>query len=194
MKLTKDNCATSNIITEYGEFKISVIKHELSPMGDTVVLIHGDGEIPVVRIHSECMTGDVFHSKKCDCYEQLQLSLKIISECDYGILIYMRQEGRGIGIFNKIKCYDLQSKGFDTVDANLELGFNEDERKYIVATDILKAMNISRIQLITNNPDKVNQVKAADIDVINVVPCIIPPNQHNKFYLETKKTRMNHKL
>jgi len=194
MYLTDENCAESKIVTEYGTFQILVIKHELSPQGDTVALIFGKGDIPLVRIHSECLTGDVFHSQKCDCYAQLQLSLKLISESGYGILIYLRQEGRGIGLFNKIKSYDLQSKGYDTVDANIALGFLPDNRKYTVATDILIALGVNRLRLITNNPDKVKQVSTEGITVIETVPCITTPNEHNEFYLTTKKDRMQHLL
>jgi len=194
MYLTDENCAKSEIATEYGVFKILVVKHKLSPMGDTVVLIYGNGHIPLVRIHSECLTGDVFHSQKCDCYEQLQLSLKLISESEYGILIYLRQEGRGIGLFNKIRAYDLQSKGYDTVDANLMLGFQSDDRKYVVATDILKVLGIDKLKLITNNPDKVEQVETAGFTVIEIVPCVTSPSKYNEFYLATKKKRMKHLL
>ena len=194
MDLTSRNCSACEIETEYGTFECYVIKHELSDMGDTIVLKHGGDGIPIVRIHSECMTGDVFHSIKCDCCEQLHKSLNIISRSDFGILIYLRQEGRGIGLFNKIRCYDLQNKGFDTIDANLILGFQADERNYIVAADILHAMNITKIKLITNNPDKVRQIQETGIEIVERIPCIIAPNPHNKHYLETKKHRMGHSI
>ena len=194
MYLTDENCAESEIATEYGKFRILVIKHELSPFGDTVALIFGNGDIPLVRIHSECLTGDVFHSQKCDCYAQLQLSLKLIFDSGYGILIYLRQEGRGIGLFNKIKAYNLQSQGYDTVDANIMLGFLPDARKYAVATDILNALGVNKIKLITNNPDKVEQVRASGFSVVETVPCITTPNEYNEYYLSTKKERMGHSL
>lgn len=118
----------------------------------------------------------------------------MISESDYGLVVYLRQEGRGIGIFNKIRAYDLQANGFDTVDANIKLGFQPDDRKYSVATDILRALNITKLKLITNNPDKIQQVEDSGIFVVETIPCIITPTEHNAFYLETKKKRMNHKL
>lgn len=192
MVLSEKNCAKSTIITEYGKFDIYVIKHPLSDLGDIVVLLKGNGEIPLVRIHSECMTGDVFHSVMCDCYKQLQKSMEMISESEYGILIYMRQEGRGIGLFEKIKAYELQRSGYDTVDANLKLGFEADCRRYDAAVDILKSFNINRIRLITNNPDKVNQLDSLGITITERVPCIITPNKYNKVYMETKKRRMGH--
>lgn len=192
MVLNEKNCAKSSIVTEYGSFDIFVIKHRLSNANDIVVLQKGKGEIPLVRIHSECMTGDVFHSLMCDCYKQLHKSLKMISESDFGLLIYMRQEGRGIGLFEKIKAYDLQRQGYDTVDANLKLGFESDSRKYDAAADILRAFGVGKIRLITNNPDKLQQMSSLGITIVERIPCIIIPGEYNKVYMDTKKRRMGH--
>lgn len=192
MILCDENCAKSDIITEYGKFEISVVKHPLSNDGDIVVLRKGQGEIPLVRIHSECMTGDVFHSEMCDCCKQLHKSLEMISASNYGLLIYMRQEGRGIGLFEKIKAYDLQRRGYDTVDANLKLGFEPDSRKYDAAADILRAFGVEKIRLITNNPDKLQQMSSLGITIVERIPCIIMSGKYNKIYMDTKKTRMGH--
>lgn len=194
MVLGQANCANSHISTEYGEFDIFIIKHSMSRFGDVVVLSKGNGCVPLVRVHSECMTGDVFHSQMCDCYKQLKKSLHMISESEYGYLIYLRQEGRGIGLFEKIKAYELQRQGYDTVDANIELGFEPDCRNYAVAADILNAFGIKSVRLITNNPDKIEQLEQLGIKIVERVPCIVEQNQYNRQYLMTKKERMRHYL
>lgn len=190
--LNENNCAKSIIVTEFGVYNIYVIKHSLSVLGDIVVLLKGKGELPLVRIHSECMTGDVFHSEMCDCCKQLHKSLEMISKSGYGILIYMRQEGRGIGLFEKIKAYELQRNGYDTVDANIKLGFQADSRKYDAAADILKALGIHRINIITNNPDKIQQMKELGIEIVKRIPCYIEPGKYNELYINCKKKRMGH--
>jgi GTP cyclohydrolase II len=149
------------------------------------------GEIPLVRIHSECFTGDVVGSLRCDCGQQLQLALNAIREHG-GLIIYLRQEGRGIGLSAKLEAYDLQDQGFDTVDANRELGFPDDARTYTEAVSILRSFSIRRVRLLTNNPFKVQALLDAGIDVVEVVPCITTPTEHNKRYLATKKERMGH--
>lgn len=187
-----ENCASTNIVTEYGEFTIYVLN---SPKehDETIVLVHGDACncIPLVRIHSECMTGDVFHSLHCDCYGQLRKSMKMIGESKYGILIYLRQEGRGIGLFNKIKAYELQRNGLDTVEANVALGLPVDARKYDLAGDILKELGHLEIKLITNSPQKIEGLEKQGIKVERV-PCILPPNEYDISYLDTKKNIMGH--
>ena len=147
---------------------------------------------PTVRIHSQCVTGDIFHSLKCDCGEQLNKSLDIMTENDEGILIYLPQEGRDIGLTNKIRSYKLQEDGLDTVDANLTLGFKDDERSYDVAVAILKKLNFKKINLITNNPNKVKKLNDEGLEVIKIIKLKIEPNEINKEYLNTKKIKSNH--
>jgi GTP cyclohydrolase II len=150
--------------------------------------------IPLVRVHSQCITGDVLESLKCDCGQQLKESIKIMSKADEGILIYLAQEGRDIGLLNKLRAYTLQEKGMDTVDANIALGFDDDERLYYPAKQILKKLNINSVRLITNNPKKVSNLTDLGINVIERVPIKIEANLHNKKYLETKSTKSGHIL
>ncbi len=153
-----------------------------------------DAFAPVtVRIHSECITGDLFGSKRCDCGDQLSVSLDKIAE-EGGLVIYLRQEGRGIGIINKLKAYNLQDQGFDTVDANTHLGFEPDERTYEIAFEILKDLGIKQIKLLTNNPEKVSAFNQSEIQIVERLPIEIMPNRENRKYLETKKTVMGHML
>ena len=147
---------------------------------------------PTVRIHSQCVTGDIFHSLKCDCGEQLNKSLDIMTENDEGILIYLPQEGRDIGLTNKIRSYKLQEDGLDTVDANLTLGFRDDERSYDVAVAILKKLNFKKINLITNNPNKLKKLNEDGIEVLKIIKLNIQPNEINMKYLNTKKNKSNH--
>lgn len=150
------------------------------------------GRPPLVRLHSECLTGDVFGSLKCDCGPQLKEALKLIAEAGGGVLVYLRQEGRGIGIGNKIRAYALQDRGFDTVDANLKLGFADDERDYEEAAAILLALGISSVRLLTNNPAKVEGLQRAGIEVVERVGHHMPANPHNADYLGTKRTKSGH--
>ena len=161
-----------------------------------VALLFGDpdGNPPLVRLHSECLTGDVLGSLKCDCGPQLDGALKAIAGSGWGILLYLRQEGRGIGLINKLRAYALQDQGFDTVDANLRLGFAEDERDFQVAAAMLKLLAQPRIRLLTNNPAKASALAAAGIEIIERVPLQIAPNPHNSAYLDTKKRRSGHQL
>ena len=147
---------------------------------------------PTIRIHSQCVTGDIFHSLKCDCGEQLNKSLDIMVKNKEGILIYLPQEGRDIGLTNKIRAYKLQENGLDTVDANLTLGFRDDERSYDVAVAILKELNIRKINLITNNPNKVRKLNDEGLEVIKTIKLKVKPNEINKKYLNTKKIKSNH--
>jgi 3,4-dihydroxy 2-butanone 4-phosphate synthase/GTP cyclohydrolase II len=148
----------------------------------------------LVRVHSSCMTGDIFGSYRCDCGEQLEQALKMINMVDKGVLIYMNQEGRGIGLFNKIMAYKLQEQGRDTVEANIELGFNDDERDYGVGANILHLLNLGKIRLITNNPVKRAGLEGYGITITENVPLDVKPNAHNRFYLETKRDKMGHFL
>ena len=148
----------------------------------------------LVRIHSSCMTGDIFGSKRCDCGEQLQKSMQMIEKEGKGIIVYLNQEGRGIGLFNKIHAYQLQDEGLDTIQANLALGFEADERDYAIGSHILKDLGVRKIRLITNNPDKSTALKSSGLQIIENVPIEIDPNLYNRFYLETKKNKMHHLL
>jgi GTP cyclohydrolase II len=153
-----------------------------------------NGKPPLVRLHSECLTGDVLGSLKCDCGPQLDAALAAIAEAGWGILLYLRQEGRGIGLVNKLRAYSLQDQGFDTVDANLRLGFGDDERDFGVAARMLERLGQSEVRLLTNNPRKVKGLEAAGIRVAEQVPLQTESNPHNRAYLETKKARSGHDL
>ena len=148
----------------------------------------------LVRIHSQCITGDVLDSLKCDCGQQLKQTIKLMAKADEGVLIYLAQEGRDIGLLNKLRAYSLQESGMDTVEANEDLGFNDDERLYYPAIEILKQLKINNVKLITNNPKKVEQLKNLGINIIKRVPIKISPNKHNKKYLETKSNKSGHIL
>lgn len=148
----------------------------------------------LLRIHSQCITGDVLDSLKCDCGQQLKESIKIMAEADEGVLIYLAQEGRDIGLLNKLRAYSLQANGMDTVEANQDLGFNDDERLYYPAKEILSQLNIKNVELITNNPKKVEHLKNLGINVTKRIPIKINPNKHNEKYLETKKKKSGHIL
>jgi GTP cyclohydrolase II len=145
-----------------------------------------------VRLHSECLTGDAIGSLRCDCRDQLESALKMIGEMEEGILLYLRQEGRGIGLTNKIRAYELQDTGLDTVQANEALGFRDDERDYSIAAHMLDSMRIKSVRLITNNPRKIEGLKTFGINVIDRIPLVIPPNPYNAFYLETKAVKSGH--
>jgi GTP cyclohydrolase II len=161
-----------------------------------VALIIGapNGTSPLVRLHSECLTGDVLGSLKCDCGPQLDAALRLIAANGWGVLLYLRQEGRGIGLINKLRAYQLQDQGFDTVDGNTRLGFAVDARDFGTAARMLSLIGQNRIRLLTNNPEKVARLQAAGIDVIERVPHKLPPNPHNARYLETKRDRTGHAL
>ena len=179
----------ANLPTKYGNFKIQSFKE--NDKEHLVIFTEPIPEIPLVRIHSECLTGDALGSLKCDCGEQLEYALNKINK-EGGMVIYLRQEGRGIGLFNKVNAYALQDKGFDTVEANHQLGFEADLRDFSIVEKILKHFNIEKIKLLTNNPRKVFSFK--DIEVIERIPIKITPNPHNKNYLETKKEKLGHLL
>ena len=184
-----------NLPTDYGTFKaISFLDKENKE--EHIALIKGviNKEDVLCRIHSECLTGDVFASRRCDCGSQLHKSLEMIEKEGSGVLVYLRQEGRGIGLFNKIKAYKLQEEGYDTVDANIKLGFPADMRNYRIAADILEELGVKSVRLLTNNPDKIEQVEKYNIKVNNRVPIEIHSNDIDKIYLKTKADRMRHDL
>ncbi|MFC2039673.1 bifunctional 3,4-dihydroxy-2-butanone-4-phosphate synthase/GTP cyclohydrolase II [Chloroflexota bacterium] len=188
--------AEANMPTRYGDFTVVAYKSD-TETEEHIALIMGDvtNEEPVlVRVHSQCLTGEVFGSQRCDCGEQIDQALKKIAKVGRGVLLYMRQEGRGIGIHNKIKAYALQDQGMDTVEANIELGFAPDLRDYGIGAQILADLGIHNIQLITNNPKKVVGLESYGLKVTKIVPIRIPPNKHSARYLETKKTKMGHLL
>jgi GTP cyclohydrolase II len=147
-----------------------------------------------VRLHSECLTGDVMGSLRCDCRDQLEAALKKIGRMERGVVLYLRQEGRGIGLTNKIRAYSLQDEGLDTVEANLALGFRDDERDYAVAAHMLMSLKIQSVQLMTNNPKKIDQLTRYGIQVNGRIPHIMDPNEYNRFYLETKAAKSGHMI
>lgn len=201
---TKENVMNSEIEiigvempTSYGEFKLYGFSNGEDEYRPNLVLIKGDdfeGKVPLVRIHSECLTGDIFSSQRCDCGDQLKHAIKLIEKEGEGVVVYLRQEGRGIGLFEKLKAYKLQEKGYDTVDANLMLGHESDSRDYGFAAELLKYFGISKIRLITNNTLKVDGIKKYGIEVKERIPSIMPVNEFNIKYMNTKKSRMNHIL
>ncbi|MEW6013654.1 MAG: bifunctional 3,4-dihydroxy-2-butanone-4-phosphate synthase/GTP cyclohydrolase II, partial [Elusimicrobiota bacterium] len=186
----------ASLPTNYGEFEIRVYREKLTGIEHTA-LIKGDvkrSKETIVRVHSECLTGDVFSSLRCDCGPQLEKSLEIISRADSGVLLYMRQEGRGIGLGNKIKAYHLQEKGYDTVEANEKLGFKADLRDYGIGAQILSDIGVKKMVILTNNPKKIIGLKAYGIDIIKRMPIKINPNFYNKNYLKTKKMKLGHMI
>ncbi len=186
--------AAAFLPTFFGNFNIIAYAENANELMPHLALVHEDFDperATLLRIHSECMTGDVFASKKCDCGEQLSQSLQMIA-AEGGILLYLRQEGRGIGLINKLKAYQLQEQGMDTIEANLHLGFQEDERQYGVALDIIKDLAIKNIRLITNNPLKINALRDSGLNIVERVPIIIKAQEENQHYLDVKRLFMGH--
>ncbi len=188
--------AVANLPSRFGDFQIVAFYNDMDEK-DHIALVHGDvcgKENVAVRIHSECLTGDAFGSLRCDCRDQLMESMKAIGKLESGIVLYLRQEGRGIGLLNKLKAYQLQDFGYDTVEANVALGFQDDERDYAIAAHLLKSLDVISIRLMTNNPKKIAGLKRYGIDISGRIPLIIPPNKHNKKHLETKRVKSGHLL
>ena len=191
MNIIQSNIA--NLPTKHGNFKIKAYtddnQEHLAIMSEDFKNI----DIPYVRVHSECLTGDALGSLKCDCQNQLNSSLDFIAK-EGGLVIYHRQEGRNIGLLNKVNAYCLQDKGRNTIQANLELGFKEDERNYRIVKHIFNDLDIKRIKLITNNPEKIEYIKDLGVEIVERIPAITEVNEHNKDYLDTKKDQMGHML
>ena len=182
--------------TEHGHFRIIPFRQKSNGL-EHVALFKGEwkeNEPILVRMHSSCMTGDIFGSRRCDCGEQLHKAMELIEREGKGVVVYLNQEGRGIGLMNKIAAYKLQEQGDDTVDANIHLGFQPDERDYGLGAQILRSLGVSKIRLITNNPVKRVGLEGYGLEIVENVPIIIEPNEYNRRYLETKKNRMGHKL
>jgi len=188
--------AMAELPTRFGQFHIVAFEnnkdgkeHVAITKGDVI----GASNVPV-RLHSECLTGDVVGSLRCDCRDQLEAALKKIGQLERGVVLYLRQEGRGIGLINKIRAYSLQDEGLDTVEANHALGFRDDERDYAVAAHMLMSLKIESVQLITNNPKKIQQLIDYGIKVSDRIPHIMEPNDYNRFYLETKAAKSGHMI
>lgn len=182
--------------TEYGHFRLIPFRQQSNGV-EHVALIKGEwepNEPILVRVHSSCMTGDIFGSKRCECGEQLHLAMRMVEKEGKGVVLYMSQEGRGIGLMNKIKAYKLQEQGLDTVDANLHLGFKADERDYGIGANILRELGVHKMRLLTNNPTKRIGLEGFGIEIVENVPIEVNPNEYNEFYMHTKKQRMGHNL
>ena len=188
--------AQAQLPTSFGRFTVFGITGRKAS-DEAVAIQRGDlrrGKAPLVRVHSQCLTGDVFTSERCDCRAQLEFSLRQIAKEPAGVLLYLPQEGRGIGLINKLKAYELQDAGLDTVQANRKLGFAADSRDYEFAAEALKALGVRKLRLLSNNPDKVQQLESAGIRVVERVPCRPRTSHHSKFYLRTKKNKLGHIL
>lgn len=187
--------AVAALPTRFGEFQ--VVAFEANDHKEHVALVRGDlqgaQDVPT-RLHSECLTGDALGSLRCDCRDQLEAAMGVLGGLSAGLLLYLRQEGRGIGLANKIRAYQLQDAGLDTVDANLALGFRDDERDYAIAAHILRTLGVESIRLMTNNPRKIEQLRHYGVRITGRIPHVLPPNDHNRFYLETKANRSGHFL
>ena len=186
--------ASAELPSQFGQFRIYAFHNDVDGK-EHVALVRGDvsghEDVPT-RVHSECLTGDVLGSLRCDCRPQLERALQRIGRMERGLVLYLRQEGRGIGLVNKIRAYGLQERGLDTVDANLALGFRDDERDYSVAAHIIHSLRIRSIRLMTNNPNKMFQLVSHGVQVSGRIPHVLPPNDHNRFYLQTKARRSGH--
>jgi len=185
--------ASADFPTRWGKFRIFGFR-DAAGKEEAVALVMGDVRSvpPLVRIHSQCLTGDVFGSLRCDCRQQLEMALAMIAEQGAGVLIYEQQEGRGIGLMAKLQAYELQDAGLDTVEANERLGFEADLRAFALPAGILKALGVSKVRLLSNNPDKVAALVRGGIEVVERVPCEVTPSSHAEDYLKTKKEKMGH--
>ena len=199
MPSTVRQVASADFPTRWGKFRIFGFRGDFGVNNprlgeDAVALVMGDihSSPPLVRIHSQCLTGDVFGSLRCDCRQQLEMALSMIAQQGAGILIYEQQEGRGIGLMAKLQAYELQDQGLDTVEANEHLGFKADQREFTLPVEILKALGVSRVRLLSNNPDKVAALENGEIVVTERVPCEVASSTHSEDYLKTKKEKLGH--
>ena len=184
----------ADLPTRFGDFRIVAFWNNRDEK-EHVAIVRGDvvgAENVSTRLHSECLTGDAIGSLRCDCRDQLEAALSTIGSLDRGLVLYLRQEGRGIGLINKVRAYALQDQGLDTVEANEALGFRDDERDYSIAAHMIHSLGIRSIRLMTNNPQKIGQLAQHRVKVTDRIPHVIPPNRHNRFYLETKAERSGH--
>ena len=189
--------ASADFPTRWGKFRIMGFEGEFGSdqrLETAIALVMGDvhSSPPLVRIHSQCLTGDVFGSLRCDCRQQLEMALAMIAEQGSGVLIYEQQEGRGIGLMAKLQAYELQDAGLDTVEANERLGFKADHREFGLPAQVLKVLGISRVRLLSNNPEKVAALERGGIEVAERIPCEVAPNAHAEEYLKTKKRKLGH--
>jgi GTP cyclohydrolase II len=191
--------ASADFPTRWGNFRLHGFRAEFGSDGnhrieEAVALVMGDirSVPPLVRVHSQCLTGDVFHSLRCDCRQQLEMALGMIRDLGAGILIYEQKEGRGIGLMAKLQAYQLQDEGLDTVEANERLGFKADERDFALPGEMLRALGVSKVRLLSNNPEKVEALERAGVEVVERVPCEVTPSPHAEEYLKTKKEKMGH--
>lgn len=186
--------SVADLPTRFGEFRIVAFWNNRDAK-EHVAIVRGDirgAENVPTRLHSECLTGDAIGSLRCDCRDQLETALERIGTFERGLVLYLRQEGRGIGLINKVRAYALQDDGLDTVEANRALGFRDDERDYAIAAHMITSLDVQSIELMTNNPQKIEQLSRHGVQVSRRLPHVIPPNGHNRFYLETKRDRSGH--
>jgi len=189
--------AEADFPTRWGHFRILGFEGEADERGKietAVALVIGDyaNATPLVRIHSQCLTGDVFGSLRCDCRQQLEMALSMIASAGTGVLVYEQQEGRGIGLMAKLQAYELQDRGLDTVEANEKLGFKADHREFALPAEVLKSLGIKQVRLLSNNPDKVAALERSGVRVVERVPCEVEPHSHSENYLKTKKEKLGH--
>jgi GTP cyclohydrolase II len=198
MSVTVKIVAEADFPSQFGKFRIHGVDAEVDGQHEELVAVRmGDlskGAPPLVRIHSQCLTGDVLHSLRCDCRAQLEMSLRAIAEEGRGLVIYEQKEGRGIGLVNKIRAYELQDKGADTVEANELLGFQADLRDFLIHGELLRQFGVTAVRLLSNNPDKIAALERAGIQVVERVPVIVDPMETTAFYMQTKKEKMGHLL
>ncbi len=191
--------AEADFPTRWGQFRLHAFEGDFDNGGQTrqetaVALVMGDvvSEAPLVRVHSQCLTGDVFGSLRCDCRQQLEMALSMIAEAGRGVLLYEQQEGRGIGLMAKLRAYELQDRGMDTVEANQQLGFKADHRQFQLPAEALKLLGVTRVRLLSNNPEKVAALENGGIQVVERVPCEVDAQHHAEEYLKVKKEKLGH--